>query len=160
MLEMDRLPIDNVNSVLDSADLWQHQCIRQRSDNSQTFCELLYTGHYRFVNKSFDFIENCANSAKSKNAQLLFSISIYADILSYLTGHWEIWTGCNFEYSLFNFILLIVISRYILDNALRWLPQDLTDDESKLVQIMAWASVDPDLCHHMASLVCNELNNH
>ena len=47
--------------------------------------------------------------------------------------------------------------------ALRWMPQDLTDDESTLVQGMAWchqamqqaitwANVDPDLCYHMASL--------
>ena len=98
MQKVDRIPIDNVNSVLDSADLWQHQCMRQWSDNSQTFCQLHHTGHYRFVNKSLDFIENCANSGKPKNAQLLFSISIYADILSNLIGHWEIWTGCNFEY--------------------------------------------------------------
>ena len=44
--------------------------------------------------------------------------------------------------------------------ALRWLPQDLIDDESALVQVMAWccqANGDPDLCRHMASLGCNEL---
>ena len=42
---------------------------------------------------------------------------------------------------------------------------DLTEDKSTLVQVMAcavrqqaitWASVDLDLCHHMASLGHNE----
>ena len=49
--------------------------------------------------------------------------------------------------------------------ALRWMPQDLTDDKSALVQVMAWcrqaqaitwANVDPDLCRQMASLGLNE----
>ena len=44
---------------------------------------------------------------------------------------------------------------------LKWLPQDLSDDKSTLVQVMGgairqqaitWANVDPDLCRHMASL--------
>ena len=50
------------------------------------------------------------------------------------------------------------------------MPQDLTDDKSTLVQVMAcigavrqqaitWASVDPDRCRHMASLGPNELNS-
>ena len=56
--------------------------------------------------------------------------------------------------------------------ALRWIPLDLTDAESILVQVMAWclmlgavrqqaitwANVDPDLCCHMASLGHNELD--
>ena len=50
--------------------------------------------------------------------------------------------------------------------ALRWMPLDLTDDKSTLVQVLAWchqatshtwANVDPDLCHQMASLGLNEL---
>ena len=45
---------------------------------------------------------------------------------------------------------------------------DFTDDQSTLVQVMAWcrqatshytwANVDPDLCRHMVSLGHNELN--
>ena len=51
--------------------------------------------------------------------------------------------------------------------ALRWISLELTDDKSTLVQVMAWAvrqqaitwaNVDPDLCHHMASLGYYELN--
>ena len=47
----------------------------------------------------------------------------------------------------------------------RWpvIAMDLTDDESALVQVMAWCRqapvcVDQDLCHHMASLGHNESN--
>ena len=52
------------------------------------------------------------------------------------------------------------------DDALQRMPQDLSDDISALVQVMAWyrrqqaitwANVDPDICHHMVSLGPNEL---
>ena len=48
-----------------------------------------------------------------------------------------------------------------------WISLDFTDKQSTLVQVMAWcrqakshtwANVDPDLCHHMASLSHNKLN--
>ena len=50
--------------------------------------------------------------------------------------HWSL--GCDFINSIFNlaFLIGIVISSY--ENALRWLPWDLMDDKSTLVQIMAW----------------------
>ena len=47
-----------------------------------------------------------------------------------------------------------------------WISLEFTDDQSTLVQVMAWcrqqqaitwANVDPDLCRHMASLGRNEL---
>ena len=49
--------------------------------------------------------------------------------------------------------------------ALRWMPLDLTDDKSTLVQVMAWcrqqaitwANADPDLCCHKMSLGHKEL---
>ena len=52
------------------------------------------------------------------------------------------------------------------DNVLRWMPQNLTDDKSTLVQVwlggirqqaICWVNVDPDLCRHMASLGVNDL---
>ena len=45
---------------------------------------------------------------------------------------------CNSENLFFNLILLIGIFRSSHDNALWWMPQDLTDDKSTLVQVMAW----------------------
>ena len=55
--------------------------------------------------------------------------------------------------------------------AIRWMSLNLTDDKSTLVQVMAWCrhsrpsgskpftwtNVDLDLCHHMASLGCEDL---
>ena len=72
--------------------------------------------------------------------------------------------------------LYLVIFKLILQNslathceiALKWMPQNLTNKKSTLVQVMVWcrqatsltwANVDPDLCHHMASLGHTELND-
>ena len=46
--------------------------------------------------------------------------------------------GCHFETAIFNLVLLIGIFTSAKDNALRWMPRDLTDDKSTLVQVMAW----------------------
>ena len=46
--------------------------------------------------------------------------------------------GCNFKTAIFNLVLLIGILTSSKDNALRWMPRDLTDDKSTLVQVMAW----------------------
>ena len=44
---------------------------------------------------------------------------------------------CNSKNVIFNLVVLIGIFRTSHDNALRWMPQDLTD-KSTLVQVMAW----------------------
>ena len=45
---------------------------------------------------------------------------------------------CNSTNGIFNLVLLTGIFRSSHDNALQWMPQDLTDDKSTLVQVMAW----------------------
>ena len=45
---------------------------------------------------------------------------------------------CHFKTAIFNLVLLIGIFTSSKDNALRWMPCDLTDDKSALVQVMAW----------------------
>ena len=45
---------------------------------------------------------------------------------------------CDFENVIFNLALLIGIFKSSNDNVLRWMPQNLTDDKSTLVQVMAW----------------------
>ena len=45
---------------------------------------------------------------------------------------------CDSKNGIFNLILLIDAFRSSYDDALRWMPQDLTDDKSTLVQVMAW----------------------
>ena len=42
------------------------------------------------------------------------------------------------KYVIFNHVLLNGIFRSSHDNAFWWMPQDLTDDKSTLVQVMAW----------------------
>ena len=45
--------------------------------------------------------------------------------------------GCDFKNLIFNLVLLIGILRSLYENALRWMPQNITD-KSTLVQVMAW----------------------
>ena len=46
--------------------------------------------------------------------------------------------GCHFKTAIFNLVQSIGIFTSSNDNALRWMPRDLTDDNSTLVQVMAW----------------------
>ena len=46
--------------------------------------------------------------------------------------------GCHFKTAIFSLVLLIGFFRSSYDNALRWMPWDLTNDKSTLVQVMAW----------------------
>ena len=56
---------------------------------------------------------------------------------------------CDSKNVIFNLILLIGIFKSSNGNVLRWMPQDLTDDKSTLVQVMAW-------CHQAASHYLNQ----
>ena len=47
-------------------------------------------------------------------------------------------SGFNFKSAIFNLVLLNGIFRSSYDNALRWMSWDLSEDNSTLVQIMAW----------------------
>ena len=60
--------------------------------------------------------------------------NIRSDFNSLAPGRSE-WDSKNV---IFNLVLLIGIFRSSHHNALRWMPQDLTDDKSTLVQVMAW----------------------
>ena len=46
--------------------------------------------------------------------------------------------GCNFKNSIFKLALFIGTFRASFDKIIRWMTQDLADDKSTLVQIMAW----------------------
>ena len=52
--------------------------------------------------------------------------------------HWPGRSGFDSKNGIFYLVLLIGIFRSSHYNALRWMPQDLTDDKSTLVQVMAW----------------------
>ena len=58
-------------------------------------------------------------------------------LIDELIGPWEIWMQfLKMEFLIF--FLPIGIFRSSHDNALWWMPHDLTDDKSTLVQVMAW----------------------
>ena len=106
------------------------------------------------------------------------NIALYESLCyASLYHHWE-WdmnilnslapgrSECDSENVIFNLVLLIGIFRPSHDNALWWMPQDLSDDKSTLVQVMAcdirqqaitWANVDSVPCCLMALLGHNEL---
>ena len=46
--------------------------------------------------------------------------------------------GCHFKTAIFNLVLSIDIFTSSNANPLRWMPWNLTDDKSTLVQVMAW----------------------
>ena len=50
---------------------------------------------------------------------------------------------CDSENIIFNLVFLIGIFISSHDNALWWMPQDLTDDKSTLAQVMAWCRQAP-----------------
>ena len=71
----------------------------------------------------------------------IFAVPLFSPILviimnSLAPGRSE----CDSKNATFNLVLLIGILRSSHGNALRWMPQDLTDDKSTLVQIRAWLS--------------------
>ena len=72
--------------------------------------------------------------------------TIYINSLAPVRSGYDSKNGIN------NLVLLIGIFRSSHDNALQWMPLDLIDDKSTLVQVMAWCQCCPDLCHHMASI--------
>ena len=50
--------------------------------------------------------------------------------------------GCNLKLGIFKFTSKVNILSISCEIALRWMPQEFTDDKSTLVQVMAW-------CHHL-----------
>ena len=60
-----------------------------------------------------------------------FSLAIFNSLAPGRSYH-------DFKNVIFNLVLLIGIFKSSYDNVLRWMPQDLTDDRSTLVQVMAW----------------------
>ena len=76
---------------------------------------------------------------------MLFCRSHYRQINSLALGR----SSGDFENVIFNLALLIDIFKSSYANVLRWMPQNLTDDKSTLVQVMAW-------CRQAASHYLNQ----
>ena len=57
----------------------------------------------------------------------------------FVLNHWPLGDlGAILKLQFFNLVLSIGIFTSSKDNALRWMPWDLTDDKSTLVQVMPW----------------------
>ena len=88
--------------------------------------------YYQTTNKNLWNFKGISNIGwfwcSSSIIQMLWIMSII--------GPWE--TGCHFKTAIFNLVLLIGIFTLSNDNALRWMPSELTDDKSTWVQVMAW----------------------
>ena len=61
--------------------------------------------------------------------------------------------GCIFENFIFNLASLNSIFRLSYENAVRWMPGDLTDDESTLVQVISWCCQTTS--HHLKPVLTN-----
>ena len=59
--------------------------------------------------------------------------------------------GCHFKTAIFNLVLLIGIFTLSNNNAPRWMPWDLTDGKSTLVQVMAWGRQATQTCWQSTS---------
>ena len=60
--------------------------------------------------------------------------TLYVHLNSFAPGRSE----SDSKNVIFNLVLMSAVFRSPHDNALRWMPQDLTDDKSTFVQVMAW----------------------
>ena len=105
------------------------------------YCVKTNVKHWYLQKKSLKWMhvftqwQACENTTKSFN--VLFSFRLYhkfALINSLAPGRFE----CDSINVIFNIDLLIGVFRSSHNNVLRWMPQDLTDDKSRFVQLMVW----------------------
>ena len=90
-------------------------------------------------------IFGCEVISQAVSHTVVFTVNSYS---LFTSGHWVIigsfnslapWRSwCDFKNVIFNLALLIGIFKSSYDNVLRWMSQDLTDDKSTLVPVMAW----------------------
>ena len=77
----------------------------------------------------------CCHEMYRDNICLLFvSINSLLDFGVVILTHWPL----GDLDAIFNLVLLVGIFPSFKDNALRWVPRDLTNDESTVVQVMSW----------------------
>ena len=101
------------------------------------------TERFRLTSKGIPIVEikwfyhnEISHTGKMTSFQLL------SDCLDIHAFKQTIWKQCQythtFKTAIFNLGLLICIFTSSNVNPLRWMPWDLTDDKSTLVQVMAW----------------------
>ena len=99
-------------------------------NNQELFTRFSLAGmqetHYLWWTQANKSYESMMNNDKNKTQQ--------STINSLAPGR----SAYDSKNGIYNLVLLIGIFRSSHDNALRWMQQDLTDDKSTLVQVMAW----------------------
>ena len=108
--------------------------VRSRSDKiSKSQTNMTWMGHYKLT-LSHD-PGPVAISDKTFYGEISQSLKgTRSNVNSLAPGRSE----CDSKNAIFNPVLLFGIFRSTHDNAHRWMPQNLTDDKSTLVQVMAW----------------------
>ena len=109
--------------------------------------EIVYFAH---MNLDMFYVTHWSAGVKKKSESVIIAEACFwsfwgQNINSLAPGRSE----CDSKNVIFNLVLLIGIFWCSHDNALRWMPQDLTDDQSTLVQVMAW-------CHQATSHYLNQ----
>ena len=69
-------------------------------------------------------------------------------------------SGCDFKIAIFNLFLLIGIFRYSYENVFGWMPRDLIDEKSRLVQIMTLCCQSASQPEPMLTQVCVAIWHH
>ena len=90
---------------------------------------------YTWVSFSFAFARHSWGRTSGRN---LWVVSCMLDYVIFFNSLAQGRFWCDFKNSIFNLVLLIGVWRSLYDNALGWIPQNITDDKSTLVQVMAW----------------------
>ena len=117
--------------------LFKHGCYPHGSNAPFTNAILKGTGSRRLPQMSPSEKRNTFGNENTRIYHMVVtthSIPVMAWFNSLAPGRFS----CDFKNVIFNLALLIGISKSSYDNVLRWMPRDLTDDKSTLVQVMAW----------------------
>ena len=103
------------------------------------------------IANALELLQSCTKPAIYALLLHLFIAAISSFMFTWM-WHWVIYllwneliyslapgiSECESENVNFNLVLLIDFFRFSHDNAPRWMPQDLTDAKSALVQVIAW----------------------
>ena len=117
--------------------LFEHGCYPHGSNAPFTNASLTGTGSRRLPQMSPSEKRNIFGNENIRTYHMVvtrLSILVVTWFKSLAPGR----SQGDFKNVIFNLALLIGISKSSYDNVLRWMPRDLTDDQSTLVQVMAW----------------------
>ena len=137
---------------------YRPQCKRYSLWKTRMFFFVIGWYGYRVSIVDADALMLCYN-ASATTVLTCYNYAFRSSLTHWSLGDLDVISKMEFSV-LFHWFVYSALFFY--HNALRWMPQDLTDDKSALLQVMAWChqaashylqvNVDPILCHHIASL--------